>query len=200
MLDDPQPSIAVRQPALLQAAQTTLGELTGFAVSIGAVYASERLCPNQVRRFTESLAKKLGEWRKLPVSSQEILAQKITDIGLMQMGGIANLGVQFSVRRSAQHEDEKQSLPYEIGRLLAGRFTGTATAMMTLAAVETKTPKLMQGGERVISRMLGHCRGSERFAELVMSNAVQTAGGMMGNAPAQLLYDKLLLPASARAK
>lgn len=181
-------------PLLRQFGNSGMAEITAFAVAIGAVYATERLFPHQTQAFVSRLAEKLGEWRGKDTATQQALAKKIVDVTIMNLGGAASLGVQFGLRRAQQKEEggEKTPLLYEAGRLAAGRILGTATAIGTLALMETRAPGIMKQAESGVSRLFGASPKSDRFAALAVSDAVQSVGATLGNAPAQVLYDHLV--------
>lgn len=189
---------AAETPARRQVRTSFVGEISGFACSIGAVYVAERVCPQQTTRFIGRLAEQLGRWRGTSAAVEKALAHKVADVTLMHTGGLANMATQFIWRRRQQRPEERQPLAYDVGRVVTGRAGGTVTAISALALAETFAPKLMDQGEHGAGRLLGNRPGSLRFAELALSSLVQSIGAMAGNVPAQLLYDKLLQRDRAR--
>ena len=162
-----------------QARISVAGEMVGLAVSIGAVYAAERLAPRQLNAFTERLARALGEHRGTGSEQQLATARKIADFSIMNIGGLMNVGTQFALHRHAQPRDERAPLASDFGRVLTGRAVGTGTAGLALLMAEKYLP----------GRMLGH---QSRLGELAISSLIQSAGALPGNISAQLLYDQLL--------
>jgi len=188
----PKDSTNQQKPVFCQFGTSALGEVAAFSIALGAVYMSERMFPKQMKVFISRLAEQLGNWRGTSADSNTVLAKQIIDVGIMNVAGASGMAVQFGVRRSLQTPEEKKPLGYEAGRLATGRIVGTATAVGALAFVSSKAPyfmKIMQSG---ISKGTGDSARSERFAELFVSNAVQSVGAVAGNAPAQLIYDHLV--------
>lgn len=195
------PELAPSKPVARQFASSALGEIVAFSLAIGAVYVSDRLFPKQIESVVARIARSLGQWRDTSPEMQTELAKKIFDVGIMNMAGISGMAVQFGMRRAHQKPEEKTPFWYEAGRLAVGRLAGTITAIGTLALMTTRTPGLMKGMESGISKQLGTNAHSDRLAELFVSNAVQTVGAIAGNAPAQLLYDRLVhAPANAPSR
>lgn len=184
----------LHESATRQLRNTALGEMTAFSIAIGAVYASEMLLPKHTQALVARLAEHLGQWRGVSAETQTGFAQKILDVGIMNMAGASSFAVQFGLRRSYQSAEEKTPLWYEAGRLVAGRIVGTMTAIGALAVMGTKAPGVMRHMETGMSGKLGANIHADRFAELFVSNAVQSLGAIAGNAPAQLLYDHVVNP------
>ena len=178
--------------AAKQLRASVLGEVTGFACAIGAVYIAERMTPHQTNQIIESIARRLGKWRGTNAEIEKKLAHKVVDVGLMNVGGVVNMATQFTLHRQQVPESEREPLSYDLGRVITGRIGGTATAIGTLALAETFAPKLMNHGTTGAGKLLGNSTKSIRFAELALSNLVQSIGALAGNVPAQLLYDKVL--------
>lgn len=176
-------------PVARQAKLSFLGELSGFAVGIGAVYVAERACPQQTRALIEKLASKLGSWRRTSAAQERQLAHDIVDVAYMNVGGLVNMGTQFALRRHGQKPEAREPLAYDLGRVLSGRAGGTATALGTWALAKTLQPQLMQRSESGLGRLMGD---RQRLAGLAISNGIQSVGALAGNIPAQLLYDKLI--------
>ena len=176
-------------PLRRQMGISALGELSGYAVGIGAVYAAESLCPRQTRACIEGLARKLGQSRGTSAAAQHDLAHKIVDVAVMNIGGCVNMATQFAMHRHAQPPEDRAPLLQDVGRIVSGRIAGTATAVGALALAETFQPVRMQRSTQTLSRLLGN---HPRLAELALSNLVQSAGALVGNVPAQMLYDQLV--------
>lgn len=186
------PEDATASSAKQQTRQSILGEVTGYACGIGAVYVAEAMCPNQTRALIARLAESLGRWRGTSATVEAELARKVTDLAIMNVGGFVNMGTQFFWRRHQQSREERQPLPYELGRVMTGRIGGTITAFGTWALAETFAPRLMQAGQQRASKLMGDHACSGQLAERAMGNLVQSVGALAGNIPAQLLYDRLL--------
>ena len=169
-----------------------LGELVGIAVSLGTVYFANHLLPNQTRAATQMVARILGKWRGTQAQAQEICAHKIMDVTLMNIGGLSNMVAQFALHRTSIAPDDRQPLAHEIGRLFTGRVVGTITAIGTLALTQKNAPSAMKKSEQRLSKLLGSTTASSRFSELFVSDIIQSAGAIAGNAPAQILFDKLV--------
>lgn len=174
---------------------STLGEVTGYAIGIGAVYIAESLCPKQTRACIDGLAVKLGKSRGTSAVAQHDLAHKIVDVTVMNIGGFVNMATQFTLHRRAQNPEDRAPLAQDFGRVLTGRVAGTATAVGTLALAETFQPLRMKQSANALSRLMGN---RPRLAELAVSNLVQSAGALVGNVPAQILYDDLVGTAKSR--
>ena len=110
----------------------------------------------------------------------------------MNIAGLSNMGMQFALHRTSMNPEDKPPLAHELGRLVAGRVVGTATAVSTLALAHTYTPKAMASTQHFGSKLLGNTAKTDRFSELLLSNIIQSAGALVGNVPAQLLYDKVV--------
>jgi hypothetical protein len=187
MSDDPKPP--ENHPFRDQLSISTLGELSGYAVGIGAVYAAESLCPRQTRACIDGLAIRLGRSRGTSAAAQYALAHKVVDVAVMNLGGFVNMVTQFGLHRRTQPAKERAPLIQDIGRVISGRLAGTVTAVATLALAETFQPVRLARGTQGLSRLLG---GRPRLAELALSNMIQSAGALVGNVPAQMLYDRLV--------
>ena len=175
-----------------QVRASVVGEVTGFGCAIGAIYIAERVSPRQTAQLIESIARRLSKWRGTSVETEKQLAHKVVDVGLMNVGGMVNMGTQFAVHRAQLPQEERQPLSYDLGRVVTGRVGGTVTAISTLALAETLAPQLMSRGKMSGGKLLGNSSQNIRFAELALSNLVQSIGALAGNVPAQLLYDKVL--------
>lgn len=183
-----------------QILNTALGEVVATAVSIGAVYVKDHLFPGQTERATQAIAKILGGWRETSPETQQALAAKILDVTAMHLGGLANMVTQFALRRARQPKAEQTPFLYEVGRLLFGRAAGTVMSIGTLALAESQAPDAMRQGEAKIASALDAVgkivriedKHKARLSELLVSSLVQSAGAMVGNAPAQLLFDRIV--------
>jgi hypothetical protein len=182
------------KPLLRQVATSALGEVAAFSIAIGAVYVTEHLFPKQTQAFVSRLAEHLGRWRGVSPETQHVLAKRILDVGVMNIGGTVNMGVQFTMRRINQKPEEKTPLLYELGRLAAGRIIGTATAFSALALMHSHASSWINKTERGLTNRLGGAARDARLSELLVSNTVQSVGAIAGNVPAQLLYDRLVNP------
>lgn len=178
------------QKTIEQTRFSLIGEGVGFCVSMGAVYLAEFCCPNETRALTGSLAKQLGAWRGTSAVKEQELAKKIMDVTLMNIGGIANMGAQFGLHRYQTEQQELLPFGAELGRVLVGRVGGTATALGALAIAENCLPNLTNWGSRHPSAFAHPSYA--RFTDLALNNLVQSAGALVGNIPAQLLYDKVV--------
>jgi hypothetical protein len=183
-----------RDTVARQFGTSALGEMTAFTLAIGAVYASGHVFPRQTKALISHLAESLGKWRGAHAETQTGLAKKIIDVGIMNMAGASGMAIQFGLRRWQQPPEEKTPFWYEAGRLAIGRIGGTITALGALTFMGTKAPGMLKNLEGGIAQGIGAGSQSERFAELFASNAIQSAGAIMGNAPAQLLYDCVVNP------
>ncbi len=179
----------LHEPLKRQVTISAVGEMVAFTLAIGAVYVSERMMPKQTEAFVQEIAGQMAKWRGASVESQKLCAKKILDVAIMNMAGATGMAAQFGIRRAHQKEEDKMPLWYEASRLLTGRVVGTFTALSTLALMETRAPKWMRKMEGSVSKGT-----NDRFGELLVSNSVQTVGAIVGNAPAQLLYDHLVNP------
>jgi hypothetical protein len=186
------PEIPVSKKISAQLWHSTLGEIASHAVSIGAVYATHHLLPNQTQAATQKLAKAFGKMRSTSTQEQLNLAKEVMDFTLANIAGTSNMGVQFIMHRRSMKPEDKPPLPHELGRVILGRIAGTITCGGTLALAKTHAPKAMLGTEHQISKLLGNTKATDRFSELLLSNIVQSAGALAGNVPSQLLYDKLV--------
>ena len=148
--------------------------------------------PKQSNDFIGKLAVKLGEWRGTSPVAQQILARQITDVTVMNIGGLANMGGQFALHRKGFDPKERSTVKSDFGRVITGRVAGTATAIGMVAIAKTLGPQAMKRSEQALSSLMGNSAKSDRFVELFISNAIQSVGGIAGNVPAQLLYDKLV--------
>lgn len=188
----PPASPASEETAATQTRRSLAGEITGYVCSIGAVYIAERACPAKTQALIASIAKHIGHGRGSSAAAEMALAKRIVDVGIMNIGGSANMLTQFAMRRHGQPKEDREALGYELGRVVTGRVGGTVTAVTALAMAETFAPRLMDFGERQGARLLRDRPWSARFSELALSNAVQSVGALAGNIPAQLLYDRLM--------
>jgi hypothetical protein len=186
------PSAPSTKAASTQFLHSGLGEVVGIAVSLGAVYFANHLLPNQTRVATQMVARTLGKWRGTPMHQQEICARKIIDVTLMNIGGLSNMGAQFALHRTSIAPEDRPPLTHELGRLFTGRVVGTITAIGTLALTQKNAPLAMKSTEQRLSRFLGNTAASSRFSELFISDIIQSVGAVAGNAPAQILFDKLV--------
>jgi len=199
MQNHPTPNQAPDQPLALspkkfstQFAHSALGEVVGLTVSLGAVYFAHHLLPNQTRAVTHKIAEKLGHWRSTHAHEQALCARKIMDVTLMNIGGLSNMGVQFCLHRTSMKPEDRPPLALELGRLLGGRVAGTVTAIGTLALAQAHAPSTIMKSERQLSKLLGNTATTARFSELFISDITQSVGALVGNVPAQILYDKLV--------
>jgi hypothetical protein len=183
----PVPDITPVTTVASQTRTSFIGESIGFACSLGAVYLTERACPELTRQANEKLAERLGTWRHTNAAKQKAMAEDVVDFAIMNVAGLVNMASQFAIRRHSQKPDERPPLGYELGRLATGRFAGTVTAAGALAFMKTNAPRLMNE-----NTLLGKGPKNVRFAELALSNLVMSLGALGGNVPAQLLYDRLV--------
>lgn len=177
------------EPLKRQMQISAVGEICAFSLAIGAVYVCERVLPRQTEAFTHKIADLLARCRGTSAQAQTLWAKKILAVGIMNLAGAAGMATQFGIRRAQHKADEKMPLGYEFGRLIAGRLVGTVAAISALTLMETKAAPVVRRLERFAAR-----GSNARFAELLVSNSIQTAGAVVGNAPAQLLYDCLVNP------
>ena len=187
-----------------QVGTTLLGEVVATAVSIGAVYAKDYLFHDQNEKAAAGIANIIARYRGTSGAVELKLAGEILDITAMHLGGLANVTTQFALRRAQQSPETRTSFLYEAGRLLFGRCAGTVTSIGTLALAKSQAPGAMRYGEGKMESLVGavgkltRLAPNEamhtRLAELMVSNLVQSAGAVAGNAPAQLLFDKLMQP------
>lgn len=183
---------ATQKAAASQLLHSALGEVVGLSVSLGAVYVANHLFPGQTRWATKKIAERLGTWRGTAPTEQLACAGKIMDVTLMNIGGLSNMATQFTLHRQAMKPEDRQPLGYDLGRLLAGRVAGTATSIGTLALTQKHMSSRMFRSERRVSDILGGGAASDRFAELFVSDIIQSIGAMPGNVTAQLLYDHVV--------
>ncbi len=186
------PSAPPTKAASIQFLHSGLGELVGIVVSLGAVYFANHLLPNQTRAATQMVARTLGKWRGTHAHEQEICARKIMDVTLMNIGGLSNMSAQFALHRTSIAPDDRPPLAHELGRLFTGRVVGTVTAIGTLALTQKNAPSAMKKTEQHLSKCFGSTTASNRFSELLVSDIIQSVGAVAGNAPAQILFDKLV--------
>ncbi len=187
MVDYSAPDAAAK-PLDRQTRISALGEVSGYAVGLGAVYLADYLLPKQKRGAIDWLARQLGRWHGTGGEAQQVLAGKIADVTVMNLGGLVNMGTQFTLHRHAQPSDERTPLGEELGRVLTGRVAGTATAVGALTLASTLLPGPLASVEAAAGKLLGN---RPRLGALAVSNLVQSLGALMGNVPAQLLYDRL---------
>ncbi|MEJ0010432.1 MAG: hypothetical protein WDN72_08030 [Alphaproteobacteria bacterium] len=171
---------------------SALGEMTGFTMALGAVYLADVACPRQTQAFVRHLGGLLGKWRGTGAEAQHLLAEKITDVALMNIGGAANVALQYGLRRHDLAPDQRRSTPYEIGRLIVGRSIGTATALGSFTLAETMMPARMRAAEIWGGKLMGGSAVAEKFAGRILSDAIQSVAAVFGNIPGQVLYDKVL--------
>ena len=99
-----------------QLLHSSLGEAAGFSVSIGAVYLAHYLMPSQTRAVTETLAERIAKWRGTHAGEERDLAKKVVDVTLMNVGGLSNMAMQFSLHRASMEPEDKPPLAHELGR------------------------------------------------------------------------------------
>lgn len=175
-----------------QLLHSALGEVVGLSVSLGAVYVANHMFPGQTKWATKKIAERLGTWRGTAPTEQLACASKIMDVTLMNIGGISNMATQFTLHRHATNPEDRQPLGHDIGRLLAGRVAGTVTSIGSLAFAQKHMPSGIGKSERRISDVMGKGPAAERFAELFISDIIQSIGAIPGNVSAQLLYDQIV--------
>ena len=171
-------------PLLKQARISLVSECAAIAVSLCAVYAAEGIFPEHMEAASATLARQLGRWKNTPGAVQEPLARRLTDAAVMNIGGVANMGLQFALHRQEQPKEERLPLAQEAGRLLSGRAAGTLGAFTALALASPHLPTAQASDTASASK--------RRFTELVTNNAIQSLGALAGNIPAQVLYDRLV--------
>lgn len=189
-MDESTPNATAPTPTSLarQTGISTLGEIAGLVVSIGAVYGAEYLAPHQTRGFIQRLARALSHHRGESIESQFVTAHKIADFAIMNVGGMVNMSTQFALHRYCQSPEERPPLGHGLGRVLAGRLVGTVTAGSALVLAECHAPQGLESVKQRMGTMLGNHR---RLGELTTSSVIQSAGALPGNVAAQLLYDRL---------
>ena len=178
--------------ASTQLLHSSLGEAAGFAVSLGAVYFADCLLPGPTSRATKRVAQALSRWRHTETAQEIACARKIIDVSLMNIGGLTNMGTQFTLHRYGINPEERAPLAQDLGRLLTGRLVGTATSIGALAFTQKHMSSAISTGEKGISDALAGGAAGDRFAELLISNIIQSIGALPGSVSAQLLYDRVM--------
>lgn len=185
----------------MQLRQSLAGEIVGTIVSVGAVYLARQVAPEQTERLTQLFAKILARhFNHTPEQAAQI-AQKATDVTLMHLGGLGNMGTQMALRLRNPELRAKFGLK-ELGRVIVGRTAGTIGATGAIIGLETHAPDVLRATEQVMAKgiHLGQAPDARetRLASLILSSLMQSAGAIASNTPAQLLYDRVVTPGRER--
>lgn len=180
------------------------GEAVGSAVALGSVFAARKAFP----RHTEQMVARLGSLiekhsGKSPEEARQS-AERITDVVLMNLGGMASMLTQFSMRR-AMHDGHAYSMPADLAILLVGRLAGTATMSAGLYGTEKVASEPLRASEGALAKGIHwlnrHALGEKsdavseeerRAAHVVISNVLQSIYAFPGNTAAQTYAEKVV--------
>jgi hypothetical protein len=185
-----------------------IGEMVGTVVAVASVLLGRHAFRPHVAALEERLASAYA--RAANVERAQQLAGKTMDVLLMNLGGMANLATQFTLRRISSGA-EQDPLWQDVARVAFGRLVGTTGAVAAISAAENLAePSLRQAEQKIgwlvwqSRRLMGAVEQPEpsqidqRLAELLASSMVQSAGAILSNAPAQTLFTKVANQARER--
>lgn len=179
------------------------GEVVGSAVALGSVFAARKAFPGQTERMVSRLAGLIEKHSgKTPEDAQQA-AERIVDVVLMNLGGMASMLTQFGMRR-AFRDGHHYSLPTDLAVLMAGRIAGTSTMSAGLCGTEKLAEKPLRASEEALAKgvhwLNRHALGEKgvevtederRAAYVVISNVLQSIYAFPGNAAAQTFAERV---------
>lgn len=180
------------------------GEAVGSAVALGSVFAARKAFPRQTEQMVARLAGLIEKHSNKTPEEAHKSAERIADVVLMNLGGMASMLTQFGMRR-ALHDGHRYSLPADLAILLVGRIAGTSTMTAGLYGTEKLASGPLRASEEGLAKGIHwlnrHALGEKstavtdderRAAYVVISNVLQSIYAFPGNAAAQTFAEKVV--------
>lgn len=180
------------------------GEVTGSAIALASVFMARKVLPEQTEQLTSRLSDILQRRSAKTPEESHMTTERVIDVVLMNVGGLASVLTQFAMRRMGKNE-HKYSLPVDLAALLVGRIGGTSTMAAGLYATEKMAGTPLRTSEDMVAKGIhwlnGKASGKEnvplsemeqRAAYVAVSNILQSLFAIPGNAMAQTFTDKVM--------
>lgn len=176
-------------------------EVVGSAVSLASVFVARKLMPEQTEQLTSRLSHALVKNnRRSPQQAREN-AEHIIDVVLMNLGGVAGMLTQFTLRR--MNGKGQKPLHIDLAALLLGRIGGTSTMAAGLYTTEKFAQTPLRASEATLAKGIHRLNAAisgkrdmpvsadeQRAAYVVVSNVLQSLFAAPGNTLAQTFVDR----------